>query len=149
MTFLTILGVKEILCSFRLVLEGKTGKEIPQSSRLGFLERFFRVLTKVTYLDVRLGLPFLLLLMYLLFPCHFFTLRCWEKNTWCIRAIISTIMLLIFSCKVRVMPFLGFIFGAKRWIQSHKWYIYNIQKGCLLFKLTIYERTITTEYFIK
>ena len=29
MTFLTILGIMEILCSFRLVLEGKTGKEIP------------------------------------------------------------------------------------------------------------------------
>ena len=33
MAFLTILGVMEILCSFRLVLEGKTGKEIPKSSR--------------------------------------------------------------------------------------------------------------------
>ena len=40
MTFLTILGVIEILCSFRLVLEGKTGKEIPESSRLEFLENF-------------------------------------------------------------------------------------------------------------
>ena len=40
MTFLTILGVTEILCSFRLVLEGKTGKEIPESSRLEFLETF-------------------------------------------------------------------------------------------------------------
>ena len=40
MAFLTILGVTEILCSFRLVLEEKTGKEIPQSSRLEFLERF-------------------------------------------------------------------------------------------------------------
>ena len=40
MTFLTILGVAEILCSFRLVLEGKTGKEIPESSRLEFLEKF-------------------------------------------------------------------------------------------------------------
>ena len=40
MTFLTILGVIEILCSFRLVLEGKTGKEIPESSRLEFLEKF-------------------------------------------------------------------------------------------------------------
>ena len=39
-TFLTFLGVMEILCSFRLVLEGKTGKEIPQSSRLEFLEKF-------------------------------------------------------------------------------------------------------------
>ena len=40
MTFLTILGVIEILCSLRLVLEGKTGKEIPESSRLEFLEKF-------------------------------------------------------------------------------------------------------------
>ena len=30
-TFLTILG--EVLCSFRIVLEGKTGKEVPKSSR--------------------------------------------------------------------------------------------------------------------
>ena len=40
MIVLTILGVKKILCSFRLVLEGKTGKEIPESSRLEFLEKF-------------------------------------------------------------------------------------------------------------
>ena len=40
MTFLTILGVMEILCSFRLVLYMKTGKEIHESSRLEFLENF-------------------------------------------------------------------------------------------------------------
>ena len=40
MTSLTILGVREILCSFRLVLQGKTGKDIPESSGLEFLERF-------------------------------------------------------------------------------------------------------------
>ena len=40
MTFLTILGHTKILCSFRLVLEGKTGKEIPESSGLDFLEKF-------------------------------------------------------------------------------------------------------------
>ena len=40
MTFLTILEVTEILCSFKLVLEGKTGKEIPESSILEFLEKF-------------------------------------------------------------------------------------------------------------
>ena len=40
MTFLTILGVMEILCSFRLVLEGKIGKQIPESLRLEFLEKF-------------------------------------------------------------------------------------------------------------
>ena len=32
--------VTEILCSFRLVLEEKTGKDIPESSRLEFLETF-------------------------------------------------------------------------------------------------------------
>ena len=41
MTFLTILGVAEILCSFRLVLEGKTSKQIPKSSRLEFLANNF------------------------------------------------------------------------------------------------------------
>ena len=40
MTFLTIFGVMEILRSFRLLLEGKTGKEIPESSRFEFLEKF-------------------------------------------------------------------------------------------------------------
>ena len=39
-TFLTILGVTEILCSLKLVLDRKTGKEIPESSRLEFLESF-------------------------------------------------------------------------------------------------------------
>ena len=40
MTPLTILGVTKILCSLKLVLEGKTGKEIPESSRLEFKEKF-------------------------------------------------------------------------------------------------------------
>ena len=40
MTFLTILEVTEILCGFRLILEGKMGNEIPKSSRLKFLEKF-------------------------------------------------------------------------------------------------------------
>ena len=39
MTFLIILGVPEI-CTFKLVLEGKTDKEIPESSRLEFIEKF-------------------------------------------------------------------------------------------------------------
>ena len=30
----------DILCSFRLVLEGKTSKDIPESSRFEFLEKF-------------------------------------------------------------------------------------------------------------
>ena len=40
MTILTILGVTEILCSFRLVMEVKTGKEIADSLKLEFLEKF-------------------------------------------------------------------------------------------------------------
>ena len=38
--FLNILEVAEILCSFRLVREGKAGKEIPESSMIRVL-RFF------------------------------------------------------------------------------------------------------------
>ena len=40
MTFLTILGVQEILCPFRLVLEDKIGKEIPESSTFELWEKF-------------------------------------------------------------------------------------------------------------
>ena len=40
LTFLTILEVMVILCNFRLVLEGKTGKGILETSRLEFLEKF-------------------------------------------------------------------------------------------------------------
>ena len=40
MTFLTILEFIEIFCSFKLVLEEKMGKEIPESSRLEFLEKY-------------------------------------------------------------------------------------------------------------
>ena len=41
MTFLTKSGVKWILCSFRLVLEGKAGKVIPESSRFWVLGKVF------------------------------------------------------------------------------------------------------------
>ena len=40
MTFLTILGVMKISCSFTLVLQKKIGKAIPKLSRLEFLEKF-------------------------------------------------------------------------------------------------------------
>ena len=40
MSFLTILGILEILRSFRLVLEGKVGKVILVSSRLELSEMF-------------------------------------------------------------------------------------------------------------
>ena len=40
MAFLTTLAVTEILWSFRLLLEGKTDKDMPESPRLEFLESF-------------------------------------------------------------------------------------------------------------
>ena len=40
MTFFTILGDTQILYSFKLVLEGKSGKDGPEPSRLEFLEKF-------------------------------------------------------------------------------------------------------------
>ena len=44
MTFLTILGVTKILfsnnISFRLVLEGKAVRQIPETSKLEFLKKF-------------------------------------------------------------------------------------------------------------
>ena len=46
--FFTILGVTEILCGFRLVLVGKAGREIPESSRLEFLEKFSAILITPT-----------------------------------------------------------------------------------------------------
>ena len=40
MNFLTNLGVTETLCSFRLVLDGKRGKKISESSKLEFLGKY-------------------------------------------------------------------------------------------------------------
>ena len=39
MTVLTILGVTKILFSFKIILERKKGKEIPESSRSEFLKK--------------------------------------------------------------------------------------------------------------
>ena len=67
MTFWTILGDREILCSFRLVQEGKTIKEIPESSRLDFWEKFS---AKTSGLLNRGGKAHLLLLRTLLAICQ-------------------------------------------------------------------------------
>ena len=53
--FLPFLGVAEILCSFRLVDAvfdyGKTGKEIPESSRLELLEKFLANFIKFSKIE--------------------------------------------------------------------------------------------------
>ena len=41
MTFLTNLDITLILCSLRLVLDGKVGKKIAESSKFKILEKFF------------------------------------------------------------------------------------------------------------
>ena len=62
MTFLTILAVIEI-CSFRLVVEGKTGKEIPELWRLEFFEKFLA--NNLTYR--RTSLPFFIVNWWIVF----------------------------------------------------------------------------------
>ena len=47
MTSLTDLRATLLACSFRLVLEGKAGKEIPDPSRLEFLENLLPLLRTV------------------------------------------------------------------------------------------------------
>ena len=42
MNFSTFLGVIVIFCSFKLVVDGKAGKEIPESSKLKFLEKIYK-----------------------------------------------------------------------------------------------------------
>ena len=42
MNFSTFLGVIGIFCSFKLVVDEKAGKEIPESSKLKFLEKIYK-----------------------------------------------------------------------------------------------------------
>ena len=44
MTFLTILGATEILCSFKLFLEGKTGKEILSHQDYNSYKNFLEII---------------------------------------------------------------------------------------------------------
>ena len=86
MTILTILGFTEILGSFRLVLDGKTGKKISESSRLKFLEKFLEnnfalsdaKVNTTSGLFNRGGILDLLLLRRLLAICE----KSWEPSLW-------------------------------------------------------------------
>ena len=51
------LAVTELLCSFRLVLEGKMGKGIPGSSRLEFLEKFLVINSTLSDREDNTSLP--------------------------------------------------------------------------------------------
>ena len=85
MTILTILGFTEILGSFRLVLDGKTGKKISESSRLKFLEKFLENNFALSDAKVNTSGLFnrgvildLLLLRRLLAICE----KSWEPSFW-------------------------------------------------------------------
>ena len=54
MTPLIILGVTEILCCFRLVLEGKIGKEMPKSSRLEWNYVFIQIMFSFKHWEMEL-----------------------------------------------------------------------------------------------
>ena len=54
---LAILSVTEILCSFRLVLERKRGKKIPESSRLELLETFSANNSALSYAENNTSSP--------------------------------------------------------------------------------------------
>ena len=75
MTYLTILGFTEILCNLKLVLEGKSGKEIPESSRFEFLVLY--QMHKTTPLN-RGGIADVPLLRKLLAICQ----KSWEPSFW-------------------------------------------------------------------
>ena len=83
--FVKILCDTEMLCSFRLVLEGKTGKEIPESSRLEFLKKFLansfdlsNAGNNIFWLLNKRDIADLTLLRTLLAICQ----KSWEPSSW-------------------------------------------------------------------
>ena len=131
MTFLTILGATEILCSFKLVLEGKTSKEIPESSRLEFLEKFSA--NNFTLSDAedntsrllnRGGIADLPLLRTLLAICQ----KSWEPSFW---KVMDSFVLLAYASLAasiilsqRLLSCLNFTLDSKNlsfWYKRKKW----------------------------
>ena len=81
-TFFTVLSIPEILCSFKLVLEVKTGKEIPELSRLEFLDLALSYADDNTSRPLnRGGIADLTLLTTLIAICQ----KSWETSFWELR----------------------------------------------------------------
>ena len=78
MTFLTIFGVTEILCGFKFVLEGKTGKEIPESSQ----EPSFQEVMDFFVLTEYVSLAASRTLLQRLLACLNFTLEAEDLSFW-------------------------------------------------------------------
>ena len=132
-TFLTILGLTEILYSLRLVLEEKTGKEIPESWRLEFLETFSA--NKFALSDAEdknsrplnwRGIADLLLLRSLLAICQ----KSWEPSFW---EVMDSFVLLAYanlaasrSLLQRLLACLNLTFGPEDlsfWYKWKEWFL--------------------------
>ena len=78
MTFLTIFGVTEILCSFKFVLEGKTCKETPGSSQEPSFQEVMDFFVLSAYVSVAASRT----LLQRLLACLNFTLEAEDLSFW-------------------------------------------------------------------
>ena len=78
MTFLTIFGVTEILCGFKFVLEGKTCKEIPESSQEPSFQEVMDFFVLSAYVSVAASRT----LLQRLLACLNFTLEAEDLSFW-------------------------------------------------------------------
>ena len=128
MTILTILGVTEILGSLRLVLDGKTGKKISESSRLKFLEKFLGqnfalsdAKVNTSGLFNRGGILDLLLLRRLLAICE----KSWEPSFW--EVMFSFVLLAYASLAIsrtylqQLLACLNLTLDSENLLCSYKW----------------------------
>ena len=131
MTFLTILEGMEIWCRFRLVLEGKAGKEIPEASRLELLEKFLAnnfVLSdaednipRLLYRGVKADLP---LLRTLLAVCQ----KSREPKVW---EMIDSFVLVAYASLAASRTFLKQLLACLNlWfillVQRKKWFLWTM-----------------------
>ena len=136
MTFFTILEVTEILCSFKLVLEGKKDKEIPESPWLEFLENFSANNFALSYAEDSMpgplnrgGIGDLPLLRTLLAIRQ----KSWEPGFW--EAMDSFVLLAYASlaasrtCLQRSLACLNFTLESEDssfWYKRKKWFLWSM-----------------------
>ena len=135
MTFLTILGITEI-CSFRLVLERKTDKELPESSRLEFLEIFLANNFALSYAEGntsrwlnRGGIADSALLRKSLAVCQ----KSWEPRFW---EVMDSFVLLVYASLPasrtllqRLLVCLNFTLDSEDlfcWTKGKKWFLWTM-----------------------
>ena len=136
MTFLTILRVTEILCSFRLILGRKTGEVIPDSSKLEFLEKFLANNFPSSDTESNTSGPFNrevianLLLLRTLVAIH---QKSWEPSFW---ELMDFFVLLVYAnfaasrtLLVRLLACLNFTLDSEDlsfWYKWKKWFLWTL-----------------------